>query len=175
MPEWFGGGTLGSALGSVPSEHWKGQWQRVQRWHKKVQRIRVKAECSELDAFDFDDVVACLQNCYHLRDWLEASYPTLKPSLKTFFEQHFELGACRDVCNGYKHKAYKRPSHDAEFNFYREYDHFRQEIEPEHSPVRYRLAFADGKDLRKFDLFEFTETVFRLWTEFIATHLGPNC
>lgn len=174
MPEWFGGATLGSGLSLLPSDQWKAQWNRVQRWRSKVQRIRAKAAQAELDAFDLDDVVAYLQNCYHLRDWLEASQPGLKPLLDAFFKKHFELGACRDVCNGFKHKVLKRPLYDPDFNMYREYDHFLVEAEPGRSPVVYRLAFADGDDLRKFDLFEFTDTCFALWAEFIAKEVGAS-
>ena len=83
MPEWFGGAVLGSSLGLSPSDQWKAQWNRVQRWRRKVQRIREKAVRTELDAFDLDDVIAYVQNCYHLRDWLEVSRPALKVSLTT--------------------------------------------------------------------------------------------
>jgi hypothetical protein len=148
------------------------QWSRVQRWRWKVERIREKAARTELDSFDLDEVVAYMQNCYHLRDWLEVSHPALKPSLDAFFDTHFELGACRDVCNGFKHKALKRASHDPDFNMYREYDYFSGEAEPRRCPVVYRLAFADGDDLRKFDVFEFTDTCFALWTGFLAKEVG---
>ncbi len=168
MPEWFGGSALGSGLLLPPSEQWKAQWARVECWRLKVERIRTKAVQAELDAFDLDEVIAYLQNCYHLRDWLEASRPALKAPLDALFQKHFELGACRDVCNGFKHKAVRRPSHDADFNLYREYDHFLGDSEPGRNPALYRIAFADGVNLRKFDLFEFTDTCFALWTDFIA-------
>jgi hypothetical protein len=174
MPEWFGGAALGSGLGLPPSDQWRAQWSRVQRWRQKVQRIQEKAVQAELDAFDLDDVIAFLQNCYHLRDWLEASQPALKTSLDAFIGKHFEFGACRDVCNGFKHKALKWPSHDPDFNMYREYDPFLGDIEPGRSPVLYRLAFADGDDLRKFDLFEFTDACFTAWTEFIEKEVKPR-
>lgn len=168
MPEWFGGAALGSSLGLSPSDQWKAQWSRVQRWHRKIRRIREKATRTELDDFDLDDVIAYIQNCYHLRDWLVVSRPALKVSLDDFFKKHFELGACRDVCNGFKHKALARPSHEPDFNVYREYDHFLEGAMAERSLVVYRLAFADGNDLRKFDLFEFTDICFALWTKFLA-------
>jgi hypothetical protein len=135
MPEWFGGAALGSGLLLPPSDQWKAQWARVERWRLKVEQIRAKAVREELDAFDLDGVIAYLQNCYHLRDWLEASRPAFKVPLDALFQKHFELGACRGVCNGFKHKAVKRPSHDADFNLYREYDHFLGDSEPERHPV----------------------------------------
>jgi len=166
MPKWFGGAALGSGLGLPPSDQWKAQWARVKRWRVKAERIRAKSMREELDASDLDEVVAYLQNCYHLRDWVEASRPELKALLDALFQKHFELGACRDVCNGFKHKAVKRPSHDPDFNLYREYDHFLEDGAPGRNPVL--IAFADGVNLRKFDLFEFTDTCFALWTDFIA-------
>lgn len=171
MPEWYGGAALGSGLGLPPAEHWSAQWNRVIRWRQKVRRIQEKAAKTELDAFDLDDAVAFFQNCYHLRDWLELSQPRLKPSLDALIRNHFELGACRDVCNGFKHKSLKHPSHDPDFNIYREYDTFLEDVEPGQSPVRYRLAFADGADVRKFDLFEFVDTCVTLWAEFIENEV----
>lgn len=172
MPEWLGGAALGSGLGLPPADHWKAQWARVVRWHHRVECIREKALIAELDAFDLDEVIAYLQNCYHLRDWLEASRPALKTQLDVYFQEHFEPGACRDVCNGFKHKSLKQPSHDPDFNLYREYDHFLEDAEPGGSPVRYRIGFADGDGLRKFDLFEFTNTCFDLWREFLEREVG---
>lgn len=167
MPEWLGGAALGSGLGLPPADHWKAQWARVARWHQRVERIREKALMDELDAFDLDEIIAYVQNCYHLRDWIEASRPALKTQLDTFFQSYFELGACRDVCNGFKHKSLERPSHDPDFNLYREYDHFLEDAEPSRSPVLYRIAFADEDGLRKFDLFEFTNTCLALWRDFL--------
>lgn len=120
MPEWLGGAGLGSGLGLLPADHWKAQLVRVACWHLRVvEYIREKALIAELDAFDLDEVIAYLQNCYHLRDWLEASRPALNSQLDAFFQEHFELSACRDVFNGFKHKSLKRPSHDPDFNLHR--------------------------------------------------------
>lgn len=171
MPEWLGGAALGSDLRLPPADHWKAQWARVLRWHHRVERIREKALMAELDACDLDEVIAYLQNCYHLRDWLEASRPALKAQLDAFFQKHFELGACRDVCNGFKHKSLKRASHDPGFNLYREYDPFLEDAEPGRSLVLYRIAFADGDDLRRFDLFEFTNICLALWRDFIGREI----
>jgi hypothetical protein len=172
MPEWLGGSALHSGLLLEPQDQWKAQWSRVERWRQKLGQLRAKAAEAELDAFDLDEVVAYLQNCYHLRDWIEACRPLLKSALAEFFREHFELGACRDVCNGFKHKALRNPSHDPHFNMYREYDHLEAEVNPGRSPVTYRLAFADRGDVRKFELFDFTDTCFALWADFIERELA---
>lgn len=173
MPEWYGGAALGSGLGLPDTDHWKSQWARLQRWHMRVERIRAKSLQNELNAFDLDEVIAYFQNCYHLGDWLKVSRPDLKDSVKTFLENHLELRACRDICNGFKHKVISRePFLDPHFNLIREYDHFLSTTEPDRSPVSYRLGFADGDTLRKFDLFEFSETCFRLWEGFLGKDLG---
>lgn len=113
-------------------------------------------------------MIAYLQNCYHLRDWLQASRPDLKGQLDALFQAQFELGACRDVCNGFKHKTLTRPSHDPDFNLYREVEPLLTVTAPEQSPVLYHIAFADGDNVRKFDLFEFTDSCFGLWNTFLA-------
>lgn len=117
---------------------------------------------------DIDTVIAYFQNAYHLRDWLLATLPDLKDDVDTLFSNSFEMGACRDICNGFKHKSLNRPTHDPDFNLYREYDHF--EIEGL-SPVKYRITFADGSSIRKFDLFELADKVHRDWRKFLRAHI----
>lgn len=82
------------------------------------------------------------------------------------------MQGCRDVCNGFKHKSLKSPSLDANFNLYREYDPFAAESHPSLSAVKYRIAFSDGNDIRKYDLFEFAESCYRIWDSFLAQELA---
>jgi hypothetical protein len=74
------------------------------------------------------------------------------------------MGACRDICNGFKHKALRSPSHDSDFNLYRAYDYF--EIEGV-NPVKYRIAFACEGDIQKYDLFELVAKVYGQWEKFL--------
>ena len=77
------------------------------------------------------------------------------------------MGACQDICNGFKHKSLDRPKLDTDFNLYREYDHF--EIEGL-SPVKYRIASAVGPDIKKFDLSDLVASVNQQWKDFLRAH-----
>lgn len=166
MPEWFGGSALNPDIIYPRNEQWKIQWHRVVRWRERVVELRPK-QLVGLDVTDLDLVIAFLQNCYHLRDWLCASRPDLKADVDTFYTDSFEMSACRDVCNGYKHKVLNTPSLDAGFNLYREYDHF-----DELHPIKHRIAFANRDGIRQFDLFDLTERCFTLCEQFIHVVLG---
>src|SRR5438105_15175350 len=118
MPKWYGG----SALNPDESVEWRVQWEITVRWSDRVERLRRKSLKQELDIGDIDLVLAFFQNCYHLRDWIAVSKPALKGELNELFRRHFAMGACRDICNGFKHKMLNRATHDKDFNLYREYD-----------------------------------------------------
>ena len=124
MPEWFGGSALNQDLIFRADEQWIVQWHRVIRWHRRVLDLRKSGESVGLDVNDLDLVIAFFQNCYHLRDWLCACRPDLTATVDAFYRGSFEMAACRDICNGFKHKLLTKPSLDAGFNLYREYDHF---------------------------------------------------
>ncbi len=170
MPKWYGGYVLNND--EHPTEQWKYQWSRVIRWFERVNQIKVKSEIPEtaIEAQDLDTVIAFFQNCYHLRDWLEVSRPDLKKKLVTYFEQNFEMKGCRDICHGFKHKKLNRPSIDADFNIVRIYDYLeKMGSEPHRNPVKHIIAFADGNDIRKYDLFDFAGKCFDLWKSFLSS------
>lgn len=153
-------------------QQWKLQWSRVIRWHQKTSEIAEKSIRLEPSVYDLDVVVAFLQNCYHLRDWIQACRPDLNVKIAALFPSSFELQGCRDVCNGFKHKSLTNPSLDADFNLYREYDPFAAEANFSLNAVKYRIAFSDGNDIRKYDLFEFAESCFRIWDSFLSEEMA---
>src|SRR5437660_5290964 len=146
MPEWMGS-TLNPDILMPRVDQWKAQWHRTIRWHTRVVDIRHKSRSAELDVNDIDFVIAFFQNCYHLRDWVQSSRPDLSDQLASLFS-NFEMAACRDICNGFKHKQLNRPSLDADFTLYREYDYFAK-VQGGEFPHKHRAAFADGDDVRK--------------------------
>src|SRR6266436_9869758 len=103
MPEWVGGSALNPDIIYSRDKQWKIQWHRVMRWHQRVVDLRPKQSIG-LDVADIDLVIAFFHNCYHLRDWLCASRPDLTSQINAFYTDTFEMAACRDICNGYKHK-----------------------------------------------------------------------
>lgn len=173
MPEWYGGSYLNSEFLAPREHHWREHWERVKRWFARLQMIREKSLRSELAPEDIDTIIAYFQNSYHMRDWIVDSLPALSDKLTTFVDSNFEIGASRDICNGLKHKRLNNPTHDADFNFYREYDHFLAEASPNRSPIFYRFVFADGDGIRKFDAFELAQKCQQLWIEFIESNIGP--
>ena len=85
---------------------------------------------------------------------------------------NFEMACCRDIANGFKHKRLEKPSVDADFNFYREYDYFP--LEPgKKNRILYRVAFL-GKDqnIKKWDVFELIDIIYNYWKEFINKNLA---
>ena len=171
MPDWLGGSALNPPTVS-PSDQWEEQWWRFVRWYQRCQGIKAKSVTTDLNEGHLDFVHAFFLNCFHLKDWIRVSHPELTKKLDDLFAAHFELGACRDLANGYKHKSICRPSHEADFNLYKEYDHFMAEANPSRSPIQYCLAFADGTDVRKFDLFEFIGRCLGLWEAFVLAEFG---
>ena len=168
MPKWYGGSTLNPDELVPKSEQWRNQWNRALRWHARVQRIEEKSKKHELDIGDMDVVLAFFQNCYHVRDWIAGCKPEFKNKLADLFRNHFEMGACRDVCNGFKHKALTNPTHDKDFNLYCEYDYFEVISGSGNSPVKYSAVFADGSDVKKFELFTLAATCVALWRRFLG-------
>jgi hypothetical protein len=79
-------------------EGWRGQFARMQRWHRRA-----------LDALDRhpgdaeDFIYAFCQAAYHLRDWLQKSSAARQPDLDALMNGAPALKLCRDVCNGSKH------------------------------------------------------------------------
>ena len=167
MPHWYGGSTLNPRDIAPRGEHWKFQWARVMRWNQRVRQTKEKSLQHELTPEDIDTVIAFFQNCYHFRDWLIASRSNLKGPINQLFRKHFEMGACRDICNGFKHKAVDHPSHDKDFNLYRERDPFEALTLERRVPSKHRVVFAEGTGIRKFDLFELAEKCFELWSQFL--------
>jgi hypothetical protein len=173
MPKWLGGSALNPPSFATPDQ-WEEQWWRVVRWYQRCQGIKGRSITNDLNQGDFDFVHSFFLNCFQLKDWIRVSHPELTKKLDDLFAGHFELGACRDLANGYKHKSLCRPTHDAGFNLYMEYDHFMAAADASQSPVQYCLAFADGTDIRKFELFEFIDRCLGIWEAFVLTKFGSE-
>src|SRR3972149_7932536 len=168
MPEWFGGGTLNSELLISNGSHWINQWNRVQRYYGRSEKLRRKSKCYELTDFDQDDLLSFFMYAFYLRDWIAYSHEKIKGKLDELFK-NFEMGCCRNIANGFKHKKLSRPSIDADFNWYREYDYF----ETKSSPIKYCLAFegpATG-EIKKYEIFVLIHKAYIFWKEFINKNL----
>jgi hypothetical protein len=117
---------------------WRGQLDRIHRWHARVVKA-AKTGSAELEDFIF----VLFQNCHHLREWLEKTSTIPKDEITAFFTKTKELRLCRDLCNGTKHMSLKSASVDAGFSIGREY--------ARHEPGGARMVLiADDK----YDLLE---------------------
>ena len=91
-------------------EKWQDQWDRLRRWHQRLQPIRAKLPANNPEkALALDDVFAFFMNCYHLQDWVKKDGYKTEQQVNDFI---FGVGGaggsdalrlCRDVCNGLKH------------------------------------------------------------------------
>jgi len=168
LPKWYGGSALNPDELVQKQDQWKTQWYRVYRWFNRAQRLAKKSEKEELTDYDRDELIAFFQNCYHLTDWIKASKPYLKAKIEEFEKQNFEIKACRNICDGFKHKKLDNPRHpDPDFNWYRTYDPFLAEADSTRNPVSYHVAFAYDNDIKKYNVFDLVSQCFILWEKFI--------
>lgn len=168
MPEWFGGSTLNPRSIIHKSEQWKIQWNWTARWAKRVEKINEKSNTERISEYDRDTIIAFFQNCFHLGDWIRSTHPELKQKWYDFQNAHFEIGACRDICNGYKHRELNNPSHNKDFNFYCTYDYFGASKNEKGNHEVWMVAFADGNDLKKYEVFEFANCLKKLISGFLV-------
>jgi hypothetical protein len=80
------------------------QWERVQRWHARLARIRAALPRRGPEKqIALDDVFAFFMNCYHLADWIAQDGEKPRHEVEALIKQSEPMRLCRDVCNGLKH------------------------------------------------------------------------
>jgi hypothetical protein len=156
-----------SNLGIGASRHknlgWQGQYERVKRWHRKVQEIGVRRKRADDTEEEHDYIYAFFQNCYHLRDWLQNSGAVAQLPLQAFFRDNAPMQMCRDICNGTKHYEIDRPSVDSHFSVGREYvPASAPGNRPHVSESWFIICGAE-----KLDLFELADSCMHLWDGFL--------
>lgn len=171
MPKWLGHAATSSE--SVPeSEQWKEQWERVGRWYEKCTEIHKKSSMSELNLYDQDIMIVFFQNCYHLQDWIISSRKDLESNVKSFIESNFEMKACRNISDGFKHKRLTNKKHpDPDFNWYVILDFLQIEPGSNESGMKHYVAFSNGDEVIEYDLFKLINDCFTLWEKFIKVNL----
>jgi hypothetical protein len=150
------------------------QFERIKRWHKILNEIRVSNASEDRTDYQVDCIFAFFINCYHLRDWLEHSKVTSPSILNDFIENHKEMQICRDICNGAKHLSLtsrsigKDVKCDCGFHgvfLHREYDPF-QEVLKHDNPVR-NITYNIFVEYEKFNVFEVADKCVSLWEDFL--------
>ncbi|MEW5897357.1 MAG: hypothetical protein AB1668_06700 [Nanoarchaeota archaeon] len=174
MPKWYFGSILNLPEDLVKSQdQWIFQWKRVQRYYERANKLRKKYEYQELSDYDIDDIISFFMSAFHLKEWIKESHKGLVKDLEQLFKK-FEMGCCKDIANGFKHKKLSRPSIEADFNLLREYDYDAEAIG--RNPIRDQIAFWDEniQDIRKWDIFELVDIVYEHWQKFIAEKLKKS-
>lgn len=175
MPRWFGGSALNPDEIIPADKQWQIQWERVRRYFERSILIKMTMFSGRegFTKFEIDDLITFFMHAYHLRDWIKSCRSDQQKRLKILF-QNFEMQCCRDIANGFKHKNLTNASVDADFNFYREFDHFGLQNGSENT-VLFRIAFEDkDKTIKKFDIFELIQIVYEYWKDYITENLTKS-
>ncbi len=123
---------MGIGLTLQELEGWRGQYDRMLRWHSRV----IAAANAGPSADELDFLLAFFESCFHLREWLLVTSATDQKALEDLFLSKPELRVCRDFANGFKHHTISKPSIDAQFSVVNEYV-------PKNWPSAH--AYPDGK------------------------------
>lgn len=142
-------------------EGWRGQYDRMHRWHCRV--LGAANAVPSSDELDF--LLAFFESSWHLRDWLLATKAVDQAALDTLFQFSTELRTCRDLANGFKHHSISRPSVDAQFSVVNDYV-------PKHWPSEH--AYPNGKwtvlaGNHQFGLVELSTECIAQWQRFLQS------
>jgi len=109
MPEILGT-PLG--IGWDRNQGWKDQYERMHRWRRQlvaeIERESKEGDWSAWPNRVWDTAFAFFQTAYHLKDWILADHPELRPMLEHAVNASPRLALCADICNGTKHRAVTR-------------------------------------------------------------------
>lgn len=165
------------------------QYERVQRWYDKFEKINNGRLHDEPSNYYYDDdVLAFFQNCYHLKDWIkndEAIQTKVNPNpqkstircsepncpgrdvtshaVEEYINSNESLKLCADICNATKHLKVTNP---------------RSKKEPKIGnldiklnsngiiQVKYHIKLNDGTEK---DAFELATECVSAWKEYLKT------
>jgi hypothetical protein len=142
---------------------WCGQLDRLRRWHDRLHWLRSHRGDDYLSWEDVDFVLAVLQNCCILREWLVRDGAVGEALIGDFVSSHPELRVCRDIANGTKHFSVSRPSVDAEFSILQEY--VPAPVGGGEAGRRFVVIAGD-----KYDMLALADRCVHLWERFISEH-----
>ena len=152
---------MGIGLTLQELEGWRGQYDRVVRWHGRV----VAAANADPSPDELDFLFAFFESCFHLREWLLVTAAVDQKALEDLFLSKPELRVCRDLANGFKHHTISKPSIDAQFSVVNEY-------EPKNWPSAH--AYPNGKWTvlaggYQFGLVDFAGQCVSIWHDFLRS------
>ena len=158
-----------------PDKKYLEQWERVKRWHQKVKELD-NAEVDLEDNYCLDIVYAFFINCFHLRDWIKNSVPSLENDVMDLFKKStapecFKL--CADICNGSKHLELNHPKIDKDTKIISQSVTVfvgtvtTNRTENENNKTKARYSWSIGANDQKFDVYELAQDCVDEWDKFL--------
>jgi hypothetical protein len=138
---------------------WRGQFNRIRRWHDRLAAIREIREAE-------DYLYTFFQNSYHLRDWLLHEKAVPQVDIEELFRKHVELRLCGDLCNATKHLALSAPKQPREFSLAREYCGPRLGWFGSEQSEAF-VVMSDGQTYNALDL---AGACLGIWEDFLRSH-----
>lgn len=90
----------------------KEQFERVKRWHKRLEEISTDKEHAHESDYYQDILYAFFQNLWSLRDWIINSGSLNREIVDNYFHTNTDMKICRDLANGSKHLIINSPALD---------------------------------------------------------------
>jgi len=146
------------------------QFERIKRWHKILNEIRVSNASEDKTDYQIDCIYTFFINCFHLKDWLIHSKVISEETANNFINDHKEMMICRDMCNGVKHLSLTNPSigKDVECDcglhgvfLHREYEPFQK-----NNPVK-NITYNIFVEYEKYNAFVVADKCVSLWESFL--------
>ena len=113
-------------------ETWHDQWNRVQRWFRRLSELEGKHLVSGNQDFTYvflpeyaieevDVAYAFFMSCFHLKDWIVGSTDIAAETVESHIRSCKSLSRCADICNGVKHFELDRARADMDWRRARGY------------------------------------------------------
>lgn len=144
------------------SDGWKGQYERMKRWDKRLSKYNgFITDTEHLNDF-LDTLYTTCQNIFYLKDWLYKDKILDRKVLNDFVNDNKEIGICRDIANGTKHFTLDNNfSVDDNFLIMSAYDPSNKDRYWSDSKIR--IISKAGL----FDPFALSKKCIALWTKFL--------
>lgn len=137
-------------------EAWRDQWQRMERWNRRIWRHYAPRDGNEPHDPDWvgDDLRAFFVTAYHLKDWLinDPAVVVPKEEIEGKVTDSTWIALAADICNGVKHLRLKpkrrRSQKDPAFG----YGRTRVDADGRSQLLHYQLLMNDGSEIDALNL-----------------------
>ena len=155
-------------FGIIHSKSYLEQYERIKRWHKILNEIRLSNASEDKTEYQVDCIFAFFMNCFHLTDWLKHSKTSLDDkTIDDFINNNDEMKICKYLCLGSKHLTLDKKRHDVSniVTIGKEWDPFAEVLNNK-NPVL-NITYSLDTKYGKFNVFELSDTCVNLWEDFL--------